>query len=141
MGEARYNTTRFPAPIGTASLPINNVVSTLLWLGRFESQPIVFDTEDRNPQLLSSAKGSCVFIAGNTKVFIEIPLPPNTEELQNALIIDALFKNTDSNHEFCSTWPTLHGINATLKNAPPPPPIMTAALDADRITLSYTQNA
>ncbi|MEN4194483.1 hypothetical protein [Serratia marcescens] len=118
-------------------MPINNAVSTLLWLGRFESQPIVFDTEDRNPehqfkhrvnklydgicgnkQLLSPVKGSCVFIAGNTKVFIEIPLPPNTEEPQNALIINALLKNTDSNDEFCSTRPTLHEINAALKSPP-----------------------
>ncbi|MBH3056728.1 hypothetical protein I5M82_14320 [Serratia marcescens] len=186
------------APISTVSLPINNVISTLLythnistalslpkvsnnalrylslwdgktgaviervWPGRFESQPIAFDAEDKNPDhqfkhrvkkftpelyngssgdklSLAQTKGSCVFMAGITKVFIEITLPPQTDGLQNALTLGALPKNTDSHYEFGSTMPILHVINAALKNESAQ--IMTAALNADRLTLSYTQNA
>ncbi|CAI0772830.1 Head binding [Serratia entomophila] len=140
----------------------NGAVIERLWPGRFESQPIAFDAEDKNPDHqfkhrvkkftpelyngvsgdklpLSHAKGSCVFLAGITKVFIEITLPQNIEGLQNVLTIGALPKNTDSNYEFGSTMPILHVINAALKNEGAK--IMTAALNADRVTLSYTQNA
>ena len=78
-------------------------------------------------------------MAGITKVFIEITLPPQTDGLQNALTLGALPKNTDSHYEFGSTMPILHVINAALKNESAQ--IMTAALNADRLTLSYTQNA
>lgn len=77
----------------------NGVIIERLWPERFESQPIVFGNEDKkvkkftlelhnsisgNRQHLSPAKGSYVSIARSTNVFIEIILPLNTKELQNA---------------------------------------------------------